>query len=114
MVGGSVDLCDRDGVTLTIVLPLAASTNPTGAPKDTYRVNEDVYAAGSGFTAGTNVNIHVVPDQDWDDGDQIPLDITGAVETASIVNGDVGRCSSGTPGSCPAGIITLIGLVLSG
>ncbi|MCK5109044.1 MAG: hypothetical protein KAR25_05075, partial [Methanosarcinales archaeon] len=48
MVGGSVDLCDVDGVTLTIVSPLAASTTPTGTSKDTYRVNEDVYAAGSG------------------------------------------------------------------
>jgi len=36
------------------------------------------------------VDIHVVHDQDWNDGDQIPSDVTGAVETASAVNGDVG------------------------
>jgi hypothetical protein len=70
--------------------PTAASTTPTGAPKDTYRTNEDVYAAGSGFTPGTSVDIHAVQDQDWNDGDQIPQDVTGAVETVSVVNGDVG------------------------
>ena len=48
MIGGSVDLCDVDSVTLTIVSPLAAPTTSTGTSKDTYRVNEDVYAAGSG------------------------------------------------------------------
>jgi hypothetical protein len=53
-------------------------------------VDEDVYAAGSGFTTGTNVDIHVVSDQDWNDGDQIPADVTGSVETVSVVNGDVG------------------------
>jgi len=46
-------------------------------------MNEDVYAAGSGFAVG----IHVVPDQDWNDGDQIPQDVTGAVETVSVNGG---------------------------
>jgi hypothetical protein len=46
-----------------------------------------VYAAGSGFAAGTNVDIYAVPDQDWNDGDPIPPD---AVETASVVDGGVG------------------------
>ncbi|PXF61148.1 MAG: hypothetical protein C4B59_06215 [Candidatus Methanogaster sp.] len=49
-----------------------------------------MYAAGSGFTPGTNADIYVVPDQDWSDGDPIPSDITGAVETVPVVNGDVG------------------------
>jgi hypothetical protein len=61
-----------------------------GAPTYTYRVDEDVYAAGSGFATGTNVDIRVIPDQDWNDGDPIPPDVTGAVETVSVVNGDVG------------------------
>jgi len=52
-------------------------------------VNEDVYAAGSGFTPGTNVDIHVVQDQDWNDGGPIPPDVTGAVETAFVVNGGI-------------------------
>ncbi len=53
-------------------------------------MNEDVYAAGSGFAAGTNVDIYVVQDRDWDGGDPIPQDVTGSVETAPVVNGDVG------------------------
>jgi len=48
-----------------------------------------VYAAGSGFTPGTNADIYVIPDQDWNDGDQVPQDITGAVETVSVNNGDI-------------------------
>ena len=35
------------------------------------------------------MDIHVVTDQDWNDGDQIPADVTGAVETASVVNGGI-------------------------
>ena len=53
-------------------------------------MDEDVYAAGSGFTTGTNVDIYVVTDQDWSNGDQIPADVTGSVETVSVVNGAVG------------------------
>ena len=67
MVGGSVDLCDMDGVTPTIAPPLATSTIPSGAPKNTYRVDADVYATGTGFTPGTNVDSYVVPDPDWND-----------------------------------------------
>jgi len=70
--------------------PTASSTSATGARRDTYRVDENVYTTGSGFTPSTNVDIHVVPDQDWNDGDPIPADVTGAVETVSVNNGDVG------------------------
>jgi len=77
--------------TLTLPAPPSAtSSSATGAPKNTYRVNENIYAAGSGFAAGTDVNIHVVQDQDWNDGDPIPQDVTGAVETVPVNNGDVG------------------------
>ena len=70
--------------------PPTAASSATGAPKDTYSTDEDVYAAGSGFADGTNVDIYVVHDRDWNDGDPIPADVTGSVETVSIVNGDVG------------------------
>jgi hypothetical protein len=36
------------------------------------------------------VDIHVIPDQDWNDGDPITADATGSIETVSVVNGDVG------------------------
>ncbi|MEA1866326.1 MAG: hypothetical protein U9N46_14270 [Euryarchaeota archaeon] len=70
--------------------PTTTSSSATGAPKYRYRTNEDVYAAGSGFTPGTSVDIYVVLDQDWNDGDQIPADVTGAVETVPVNDGDVG------------------------
>ncbi len=31
----------------------------------------------------------MVPDQDWNNGDPIPADVTGAVETVSVVNGAI-------------------------
>ena len=36
------------------------------------------------------MDIHIVHDPDWNDGDLIPQDVTGAVETVSVVNGGVG------------------------
>ncbi|KAF5416300.1 MAG: hypothetical protein C5S48_03270 [Candidatus Methanogaster sp.] len=53
-------------------------------------MDEDVYTAGSGFTTSTNVDIHVVSDQDWNDDNPIPSDVTASVETVSVVNGGVG------------------------
>ena len=35
------------------------------------------------------MDIHVVQDQDWNDGDLIPSDVTGSVETVSVNNGDI-------------------------
>jgi len=89
MVGGSVDLGDMGSVTLNHrpahrrLVPRHRRTQvqiPRG---------RDVYAAGTGFTT-TNVDIYVVHDRDWNDGDHIPSDVTGAVETVSVVSGDVG------------------------
>jgi len=75
--------------TLTLPAPpSAASSTATGATKDAYRTNEDVYTAGSGFTTA-NADIYVVQDQDWNDGDPIPADVTGSVETVSVSDGDI-------------------------
>ena len=49
-----------------------------------------MYAVGSGFTVSTNVDIYVVIYPDWDDGDPILADVTSAVETVSVNNGNVG------------------------
>jgi len=76
--------------TLSSAAPSAASSSVTGAPIDLYRVDANVYATGSGFATGTNVDIYVVQDRDWGNGDQIPADVTGSVETVSVVNGGVG------------------------
>ena len=76
--------------TLSLAAPSTTSSSATGAPIDTYRVDVDVYAAGSGFTTSTNADIYVVRDRGWNDGDLIPSDVTGAVETVSVMNGGVG------------------------
>ena len=70
------------GVTLTIAPSLAATTTTTttGAPEYRYHTNETVYAAG------TKANIQ---DQGGNNGDQIPQDVTGEVETMSVVNGEI-------------------------
>ena len=68
--------------------PSVYSSTATGAPKDAYRTNEDVYATGSGFAAGTNVDIYVVPDQDWNDGDPVGYIVAVSGGTVSI-NGNV-------------------------
>jgi hypothetical protein len=57
------------GVTLTIA-PFLATPTTTGEPEYRYHTNENVYAAG------TKANIQ---DPDWNDGDQIPQDVTGEV-----------------------------------
>ena len=35
------------------------------------------------------MDIHAVPDQDWNDSDPIPADVTGAVETVSVNDGGI-------------------------
>ncbi|PXF61950.1 MAG: hypothetical protein C4B59_01605 [Candidatus Methanogaster sp.] len=57
-----------------LLSPTAAASNATGTPKDIYLDDEDVYATGSGFRAGTDVDIFVVSHRGWgwSDGDSIP------------------------------------------
>ncbi|MEA1906351.1 MAG: hypothetical protein U9N12_05285, partial [Euryarchaeota archaeon] len=35
------------------------------------------------------MDIHIVHDQDWNDGDPIPADVIGTVETVSVNDGDI-------------------------
>jgi len=73
---------------IIIAPPSAASSSVAGAHTDPYRVDADVYGTGSGFTTA-NVDIYVVPDQDWNNGNPIPSEVTGAAETVSVVNGEI-------------------------
>ena len=73
----------------SLLPPSTTSISYTGAPIDAYSVDEDVYVTGSGYITGTNADICVVRDQDWNDGDPIPTDVTGSVEIVSVVNGDI-------------------------
>lgn len=47
-------------------------TGPTGgSTKDKYRTNEDVYVAGSGFLPDSDVDVYIVNDRAWSDGEEI-------------------------------------------
>ena len=43
-----------------------------GSNKDTYRPDQDVRVSADGYPAGVNVEVSVVADYHWDDGDDIP------------------------------------------
>ena len=66
-----------------------SSSDPTGAPSCADTACTKTYTPQARGFSSANTDIHVVRDQDWDDGDPIPQDISGTVETASVVNGDV-------------------------
>jgi len=63
--------------------PTGDSTDPVGVGKDTYTTGETVYASGSGFPPNTNVDIYIVGDLAWSDGDPIPADVSGGKETVT-------------------------------
>jgi len=72
--------------------PQGDSAEATQAIKNIFFTNQDVYALGSGFNQNDWMDIYVVPDRDWTDGDAIvpPDDISGGFETVqSDGNGDV-------------------------
>ncbi len=76
----------------TLLPPTAVASTATGAPNDIYLNDDDVYATGSGFRAGTDVDIFVVLCQGgWNNGDSISSRVLVTVSggTASM-NGDVG------------------------
>ena len=77
----------------TLLPPTAAASSATGAPNDIYLDDEDVYVTGSGFTAGTDVDIFVVLCREWgwNDGDSIPSWGLVTVSGGTVsMNGDVG------------------------
>ncbi|RZN34212.1 MAG: hypothetical protein EF813_10250 [Methanosarcinales archaeon] len=86
-----LDVMDLKGYSFDDVIKVSSEISdmfPLGDPIDTYRVDEDIYAACAGFSTA-NADIYVVLDQDWCDGDLIPADITETVETVSIIDGEI-------------------------
>ena len=51
--------------------------------KDTYFTDQTVYATGTGFRPQTNVDVYIVGDRAWTDGDPIPADVSGGKETVT-------------------------------
>ena len=52
-----------------------------GSTKDRYRTNEDVYVTASGFLLDSDINIYVVGDSAWSDGDPILGDEGDGMDT---------------------------------
>ena len=58
------------------------ATPQTGEPtKDEYSTNEDVEVSASGFLPNSDVNVYVVNDGAWSDGDPIPTDVGDGMDT---------------------------------
>lgn len=57
------------------------SSNSAGAAKDKFSIVENVYATGSGFFPSSNVDIYVVEDREWSNGDPIPADVGDGMDT---------------------------------
>jgi hypothetical protein len=63
----------------------AWSANVGGSPKATFASSDTVYATGTGFAPGQDVDIYVVNATDWPVpyGDTIPADLSGGLETVT-------------------------------
>jgi hypothetical protein len=69
--------------TNTLLSPEGESTDSVGVGQDTYFTDEDVYATGSGFRRNSDVDVYIVGDRAWTDGDPIPADVSHGVETVA-------------------------------
>jgi hypothetical protein len=66
---------------MVLITPSVKSTDSSGNPRSEFTTSETVYASGAYFPAYTDVDIYIVEDREWTDGDPIPADISGGVET---------------------------------
>ena len=73
-----------------------------GVGQDLYRTDETVYATGTGFPTNTDVDVYIVGDLAWTDGDGIPADVSGFVETVTTTgDGDLGPANVWPPPLTP-------------
>ncbi len=84
--------------------PTGGSTDSVGVGQDTYTTGEVVYGTGSGFTPNTDVDVYIVGDRAWNDGDAIPTDVSSdgmnpAVPTDAA--GDLGPANVWPPPLTP-------------
>ena len=66
---------------MVLITPSGKSTDSSGNPQNEFTTSETVYASGAYFPAYTYVDIYVVEDREWTDGDPIPADVSGGAET---------------------------------
>ncbi len=58
-------------------VPEGRPTDAGGTEKRSYHYRTDVYCSGGGFYPGSNVDVRIVPEDDWTDGMAIPADESG-------------------------------------
>jgi hypothetical protein len=63
------------------------SSDSGGNTKSEFRASEDVYAYASGFLPDSWVDVYVVNDRAWTDGDSIPADVGDGMDTIQADGG---------------------------
>jgi len=58
-----------------------ATAQTGGSTKDKYSTRKDVYVTASGFLPDSDVDVYVVNDRAWTDGDPIPADVGDGMDT---------------------------------
>jgi hypothetical protein len=57
--------------------PIGVVVDELGNRKEEFSVTDDVYAFGVGFEPNSQVDVYIVKDAKWNDGDPIPPDVSG-------------------------------------
>lgn len=61
--------------------PVAQTANSAGATTSVFNDSQDIYIKGSMFPASRAVNVYIVADKGWGNGDAIGTDLTGGFQT---------------------------------
>jgi hypothetical protein len=87
--GATSDWTEANGG--AIAFRLDTSTEGGEANKDTYLPTQDVEISASGFPPDSDVDVYVVNDRAWSDGDSIPADVGDGMDTIHTDgSGDLG------------------------
>ncbi len=65
------------------------ASDSAGAIKDAFSTGDNVYATASGLFPSSNVDIYVVEDREWSNGDPIPADVGDGMDTT--ISDDTGN-----------------------
>ena len=72
----SIDISTPTPTPTPTPVPQGGSSDQVGVGKDVYNVLEIVYAMGSGFPGSSFVDVYIVLDDAWTNGDTIPPDVS--------------------------------------
>jgi len=75
----------------------AYSSDASGMPKNVFAVGETIYVVGGGFSANRFVDIYLVPNATWTDGDPIGISVLPVVTVETVQNPGAPHLRSGLP-----------------